>query len=168
MIKNVDWVITDINVKNSMSSSCTECSATVELMHNPYCLDDRFHTSNELIDDLNERLKGAKRSQLEDIIDSRILRTMLNSHYGKFGEGQYVKVPINHLTVDAVEVVHASWIDRYSGKYANPAYDCSKCKKSAPFRNDMNSLGNWSTVQYLTNYCPNCGAKMDGDGNEAI
>ena len=68
-------------------------------------------------------------------------------------------------TVDAVEVVHGRWVDRYDGKYFNKAYDCSVCNKSAPFRNDMDSLGNWSTVQYLTNYCPNCGAKMDGDGN---
>ena len=63
--------------------------------------------------------------------------------------------------VDAVEVVHGRWVDRYGGKYANPVYDCSECKKSALYRNDMDLLGNWKSVQYLSDYCPNCGAKMD-------
>ena len=65
-------------------------------------------------------------------------------------------------TVDAVEVVHGRWIDRYGGKYAIPAYDCSECKKSAPLMHDMDMLGNWKARQFFANYCPNCGAKMDG------
>ncbi len=57
-------------------------------------------------------------------------------------------------TVDAVEVVHGRWIFKH-----NPITDpkkyfirivCSKC--------------NLHTGQ-TSNYCPNCGAKMDG-GNE--
>ena len=77
-----------------------------------------------------------------------------------------MKMHINEApTVDAVEVVHGRWEDRYGGKYANPVYDCSECKKSALFRNDMDLLGSWKSVQYLSDYCPNCGAKMDGDGN---
>lgn len=63
---------------------------------------------------------------------------------------------------DAVK--HGRWVDRYGGKYVNPVYDCSECKKSALFRNDMDLLGNWKSVQYLSDYCPNCGARMDGDG----
>ena len=51
-------------------------------------------------------------------------------------------------TVDAVEVVHGRWIDvncrEYLGSY------CSHCQK-------------WCDYKYK--YCPNCGAKMDGDGN---
>lgn len=51
-------------------------------------------------------------------------------------------------SVDAVEVVHGRWIDarEYCGDYM-----CSNCD-----------------ALYGTNkfkYCPNCGAKMDGDGN---
>ena len=67
---------------------------------------------------------------------------------------------VNAPTVDAVPVVHGRWVDRYGGKYFNQVYDCSECKKSALFRNDMDLLGNWKPVQYLSDYCPNCGADM--------
>ena len=53
-------------------------------------------------------------------------------------------------TVDAVEVVHGQW---EQGDY----YDCG----------DVCSVCDWDS--YIDNcdwsYCPNCGAKMDGDGN---
>ena len=56
-------------------------------------------------------------------------------------------------TVDAVEVVHGRWIERKEIFSENEgevdAIGCSECGKSQR--------------KYLrTNYCPNCGAKMDG------
>ena len=68
-------------------------------------------------------------------------------------------------TVDAVEVVHGRWEDNYGGKYANPRYRCSACKENSLYKFTLDELGNWRDKQALTNYCPNCGAKMDGDGN---
>jgi hypothetical protein len=65
-------------------------------------------------------------------------------------------------TVDAVEVVHGRWEDIYGGKYANPRFRCSVCKAKALYVNVLNGLGNWIDEQELSNYCPNCGAKMDG------
>ena len=65
-------------------------------------------------------------------------------------------------TVDAVEVVHGRWEkytdDKFMGYGADGrmryrkvySYKCSKC---------------WSYTAVKHNYCPNCGAKMDGDGN---
>ena len=51
-------------------------------------------------------------------------------------------------TVDAVEVVHGRWIG--SGHLD---FFCSVC-------------GAYQTYLVgMTNYCPNCGAKMDGDGS---
>ena len=55
-------------------------------------------------------------------------------------------------TVETVEVVHAYW----TGSRFNPMTDeyeeyCSHCCA-------------WSS-EYGKPYCPNCGAKMDGDGN---
>ena len=56
-------------------------------------------------------------------------------------------------TVDAVPVVHGRWEDFCRGKMCC----CSICK--AEFDNTCNEIhGEWY-------YCPNCGAKMDGDGN---
>ena len=54
-------------------------------------------------------------------------------------------------TVDAVEVVHGRWEDFCRGKMCC----CSACK--AEFDNTCNDIhGEWE-------FCPNCGAKMDGE-----
>ena len=64
-------------------------------------------------------------------------------------------------TVDAVEVVHGRWVyDSGSGRYF-----CSACDEYAlSFKKDTLYDGDLYEV-CLTDYCPNCGAKMDGDGN---
>ena len=54
-------------------------------------------------------------------------------------------------TVDAVEVVHGRWINPYMNRYGHPCHCCSVCGFKASYQDK--------------NYCPNCGAKMDGDGN---
>ena len=69
-------------------------------------------------------------------------------------------------TVDAVEVVHARWLD-YQGKTIaegekNYYWTCSNCKKTLKFEDYPISL---NEEDFPLNYCPNCGAKMDG-GNE--
>ena len=58
-------------------------------------------------------------------------------------------------TVDAVEVVHGYWYD-------HGFTICSHCQ--AMFDEDLTMLQVPSTWE-MPNYCPNCGAKMDG-GNE--
>ena len=65
-------------------------------------------------------------------------------------------------TVEAEPVKHGRWVDRYGGKYVNPKYECSECRKEAPYRPELDDLFNWYHEQELSNYCPNCGAKMDG------
>ena len=56
-------------------------------------------------------------------------------------------------TVDAVEVVHGRWL--YSEE--NECLICSNC--------EMSALNNYRGNSAHSDYCPNCGAKMDGDGN---
>ena len=55
--------------------------------------------------------------------------------------------------VDAVDVVHGRWVHHYydSGEPIDDKWYCSECHMC----NDHKRT--W--------YCPNCGAKMDGDGN---
>jgi len=55
---------------------------------------------------------------------------------------------------EVVPVVHAKW--KVCGIF-DDFLKCSKCEWDAPI----------TTIYDLKiNYCPNCGAKMDGDGNE--
>ena len=72
----------------------------------------------------------------------------------------------NATTVDAVEVVHGRWEDvKETSLYVpdmkytvtHTAETCSACKVR---------IGFIGSKQYLyDNICPNCGAKMDGDGD---
>ena len=57
-------------------------------------------------------------------------------------------------TVDAVEVVHGRWEPRTD---VIGFVRCSVC-------HDCNIYDDWADGKKW-NYCPNCGAKMDGDGN---
>lgn len=62
-----------------------------------------------------------------------------------------IKTAKSQPTVDAAPVVHGEWrLDLYTAKYGNP-YRCSECKEE---------YGD------TYNYCPNCGAKMDGGKDE--
>ena len=66
-------------------------------------------------------------------------------------------------TVEAEPVKHGWWVDRHGGKYVNPKYECSECRKEAPYRPKIDDLHNWYYEQDLSDYCPNCGAKMRSD-----
>ena len=65
---------------------------------------------------------------------------------------------INRIqTVDAVEVVHGRWEREHDGA----RFVCSNCrlvKVSYEMLSFFISTGRWK-------YCPNCGAKMDGERN---
>lgn len=70
------------------------------------------------------------------------------------GEGiVYVEDIDNAPTVEAVEVKHGRW---EKASETMPIYRCSVCKERNLFKNGDN---------VLSNYCPNCGADMRGDGN---
>jgi predicted RNA-binding Zn-ribbon protein involved in translation (DUF1610 family) len=58
------------------------------------------------------------------------------------------------------------WKDRYENKYANHYYECSACGKPALDRTVYDELRNPRQEQVLSPYCPNCGAKMDGENSE--
>ena len=66
--------------------------------------------------------------------------------------GQYLHMMLEtQPTVDAVEVVHGEWGEIYTCHGERLwGYKCSRCEQDNPNK---------------SNYCPNCGAKMDGDGN---
>ena len=54
---------------------------------------------------------------------------------------------------DVAPVRHGRWIETGKGLLGTASYKCSDCEFPMPFYNGYN-------------YCPNCGAKMDGgEGN---
>lgn len=61
-------------------------------------------------------------------------------------------------TVDAVEVVHGQWKKDWcdNNMIGHEFEECSKCGCSMLDTNQF-----WDS-----NYCPNCGAKMDGERND--
>lgn len=67
--------------------------------------------------------------------------------------------------VDAVEVVHGRWIwDENAMDWGLGGWICSECQEknaNIPAKPDIYPNG-WVG----TNYCPNCGAKMDGGEEE--
>lgn len=79
---------------------------------------------------------------------------------------------------DVVEVRHGEWIEHDESKDDFYHHRCSICKVDAPFNYvetedyDEGMDGEWcfigmriaDIVEHLTNYCPHCGAKMDGKG----
>ena len=58
---------------------------------------------------------------------------------------------------DVVEVRHGEWIDKskYINGLYNPRFDCSVCGHIF-----------WHPSAQTYNYCPACGAKMDGERKE--
>ena len=64
-------------------------------------------------------------------------------------------------TIEAAPVVHGRWVDARSIPSVNrkdvPVVKCSKCK--IYFCDLINNH------HYMYHYCPNCGARMDGDAH---
>lgn len=72
-------------------------------------------------------------------------------------ENKALHQDVKHLTaVEAAPVVHGRWIP-IKGKWF-AYFQCSVCGEKISYLSDDGKA--------LTNYCPNCGAKMDGEGGE--
>ena len=74
---------------------------------------------------------------------------------GYINETSFKRILEEAPTVDALEVVHGRWVKCKDWDYD---YKCSVCEGYAGEDVDGDHYK-------LTPYCPNCGAKMDGDGN---
>lgn len=99
------------------------------------------------------------------LVDANALWTdiMMLPHNGDMISSEEVEqVIIDAPTVDAVEVVHGWWEPRQHYKFNNKGalieyckfFHCSECGTERP-------------IVPPYNYCPNCGAKMDGGPDHA-
>lgn len=85
-------------------------------------------------------------------IDADVLR----EHIERMGYDQIIKDNFHAMAItipsaDVQPVVHAKWIDNAHGSYF---FGCSNCGFIYSY---------WDYDKY--EYCPHCGAKMDGDEN---
>ena len=85
------------------------------------------------------------------LIDANALVDLVLNHPRPYRRDFYAMIS-NAPTVDAVEVVHGRWVNEY------PYVRCSEC--NAEWFNSRTD-----NEPMLFYFCPNCGAKMDGDGN---
>lgn len=119
-----------------------------------------------------------------DLVDREAVKDaigFMNLHFLGHGETKSVLDSINEVpAVDAVEVVHGRWVltaheERTNFRW-NVTAECSECQHSKGeiyagcFTGFPKALVEECIIMYaekikLDNYCPNCGAKMDGDGN---
>ena len=91
-----------------------------------------------------------KQSSEKRLIDANALIKEANAEgaYGYVDAKQIADAP----TIDAVEVRHGYWIPAMH--IGDCCYRCSECQ----FLRDAYLLD-------IGNYCPNCGARMEGDVN---
>ena len=95
----------------------------------------------------------------------RLAERLKQYHDWKFTPGVYdhsiFGLAAKLLEVDAVEVVHGEWLDSKFVRAVRgtnlTVVQCSKCE--CYFCDVINNHN------YMYHYCPNCGAKMDGDEN---
>ena len=60
-------------------------------------------------------------------------------------------------TIEAAPVVHGRWEDKPTGRYGQQQSWCTACRKPS-------GIGGIEKNRHRA-YCPNCGARMDGDGD---
>ena len=106
-----------------------------------------------------------KVAELEMLARDRYLDTPTNSpvyprYMAQLGERTQLKFLIADFpAADVVEVKHGSWLgegDGYAdGELVYDVWYCSECNHCIDDGTDDPDL--------LPNYCPNCGAKMDGE-----
>lgn len=56
---------------------------------------------------------------------------------------------------DVVEVRHGEWLDAQYTYFGAKRYECSLCRDDEFWKRRY--------IEIKENYCPNCGAKMDGE-----
>ena len=67
----------------------------------------------------------------------------------------------NRPAADVAPVVHGRWIEQ-EGPMLDVYYTCSACKEDFY----IETTGYTEKDLFLYTYCPNCGARMDGDSND--
>lgn len=89
-----------------------------------------------------------EKAALKDSVDG------LSRDYGRFDCSAVFDTIDDAPLIDAVEVRHGFWVFDSGDEYSD-RYHCSECGKEIDICNEI-------VAEPKPNYCPNCGAKMDG------
>ena len=78
----------------------------------------------------------------------------------KYPEGMFdcddvINSVANAPAADVVEVVHGEWLEVQYTYFGAKRYECSQCRDDEFWKKRY--------IEIKENYCPNCGAKMDGE-----
>lgn len=71
-------------------------------------------------------------------------------------------------TVDAAPVRHGKWINKWSDNYDGYCNKCSLCGEYDALSRDDYEFRGGKIRDNNSNYCPNCGAIMDGGISDGI
>ena len=97
-----------------------------------------------------ELVEWMKRIPLKDLSDGRgLCRIIMEDDFKR----AIRTIPAGTI-IDVAPVVHGRWIEKEKYTFG-VMYDCSICDNRI-----LDTGHSW-------NYCPNCGAKMDGGGGDA-
>lgn len=86
-------------------------------------------------------------------------------HTALYKEEDIFKALKNAPTVDAVPVVHGRWVaidedcEALDGETESKRWGCTNCHEIVEY-------DDYTHIQRLSPYCPNCGAKMDGGAED--
>lgn len=102
-----------------------------------------------------ELVEWIKRIPLKDLSDGLgLCRVIMEEDFKR----TIRTIPAGTL-IDVAPVVHGRWEDSIDEWFGTDVYTCSKCRESYV-------LVEGTPKQNLWHYCPNCGAKMDGGGED--
>lgn len=102
-----------------------------------------------------ELVEWIKRIPLKDLSDGLgLCRVIMEEDFKR----AIRTIPAGTL-IDVAPVVHGRWEDSIDEWFGTDVYTCSNCRESYV-------LVEGTPKQNLWHYCPNCGAKMDGGGED--
>ena len=111
----------------------------IESEFNPCDVCEYTHCNNCILHEL--AMKFVKQSA-EDVVDR---------HSFDMVSQKYAQIQDKLIRGEFVPVVYGRWIEHknyHHGHYIDSVYECSVCERIEPL---------------ISDYCPNCGARMDGE-----